>query len=182
MSETAIHIALIGFMGSGKSQIGIALANKTGLLFIDLDSIIEKIAGMSISDIFLSYGEAHFRQLELKALEMIAESEQAIVLSCGGGIVLGEPNRRILSEMFTVVWLDVPVDEISKRLEKTPGNRPLLAGIEGSKKIKELFNSRYELYKNIQHLRYIWQASDFNAEISADRIIEALQVYGNRLS
>ena len=107
-----MNIYLIGMMGSGKSTVGKILAEKMELLFIDLDSEIEKTGGKSVSEIFNQDGEDHFRKLESEELKQYSES----VVACGGGIILDEENRQYINENGVAVLLTASMDELFKRL------------------------------------------------------------------
>ena len=116
-----MNIYLIGMMGSGKSTVGKILAEKMELLFIDLDSEIEKTGGKSVSEIFNQDGEDHFRKLESEELKQYSES----VVACGGGIILDEENRQYINENGVAVLLTASMDELFKRLSDS-NNRPIL--------------------------------------------------------
>ncbi|MGB4372095.1 MAG: shikimate kinase, partial [Halanaerobiales bacterium] len=96
-------IALIGFMGSGKSSVGRELARRLAYSFIDTDQEIERKSRMTIPEIFKTYGEAYFRQLEEEVLVEIIENNKEMVLATGGGIILSESNRSILREKTTII-------------------------------------------------------------------------------
>ena len=85
-------IILVGFMGSGKTSLGEVLKEKTGMKLIDTDSLIEEAEGRSINDIFKAEGEEYFRKLESEALKKISLSEEAVIISTGGGAVLTDRN------------------------------------------------------------------------------------------
>ena len=117
---------LIGYMGSGKTTLGEPLARLMGRQFIDLDSYIEQQAGMSAKEIFMTYGEAHFRDLERKALREIAD--QDAVVACGGGTPLDPENMSLMNQLGVTVWLTTSVDRITSRLvlPEQRSKRPLL--------------------------------------------------------
>jgi shikimate kinase len=103
-------LAIVGYMGSGKSTVGRIVAKTLGWEFIDLDRKIEEQVGLSISELFESSGEPFFRDLErrelLEALDGLAER----VVSCGGGVVIEPRNRARLMEVATVfLWEDSDV-------------------------------------------------------------------------
>ena len=81
------NIALIGFMGTGKTAVGRVLADRLSMQFIELDAIIEQRAGKTIPEIFVQDGEIAFRELEIEATRDVAEKENTVV-ACGGGVVL----------------------------------------------------------------------------------------------
>jgi shikimate kinase len=113
-------------MGSGKSTVGRALAERLGARHLDTDSIVVELAGCPIPEIFETHGEARFRELEAAALgDALASSA---VVSTGGGIVMSATNRESLrdSDAF-VVWLDGSIDALVARVG-SGRNRPLLEG------------------------------------------------------
>lgn len=138
-------IALIGFMGSGKSTVGRELARKMAYLFVDTDEEIERKAKKSIPEIFEEHGEKYFRRLEEEVLSEIIENNEEMVISTGGGIVLSERNRRILREKTITILLQAGVEELYNRL-KDETNRPLLAVENPQEEIKRLLEEREEYY------------------------------------
>src|SRR4030042_4587447 len=97
-------IALIGFMGTGKTAVGKLLAEKLGKEFIELDALIEKQAGMSIPEIFRKNGEIAFRELEIDITRRIAGRKNAVI-ACGGGIILNKINIDRLGQEGVFVCL-----------------------------------------------------------------------------
>lgn len=118
------NIALVGFMGSGKTSVAkeIAKISKSGI--VDTDADIEKGAGKRIADIFGDAGEPEFRRLEKAEVAKIAKLRGGVV-ACGGGVVLDQGNVRVLREHCRVAWLWADADEILRRTEGD-GSRPLL--------------------------------------------------------
>lgn len=111
-------------MGSGKSSVGRHLAETANLGFIDLDDFIEKKEGRSISDIFRD-GENYFREVEAVCLVEILMMKKADVLSLGGGALNVEKNVTLIKREAVLVYLDVPISELARRLEGS-SDRPLL--------------------------------------------------------
>lgn len=147
--ETPKRIAIIGFMGSGKTTSGKILAESIGYKFIDLDREIEKEMSKSISQIFAENGESYFRKLEsIKLFELSKMNE--VVLSCGGGIVELEKNRDLLRTNFFVVYLNTPWELLWKRIKNDP-KRPKAKGSE--EEVKKLFLKRKPLYEKIADLK-----------------------------
>ena len=103
-------LALVGYMGSGKSTVGRALAGELGWEFVDLDAAIVERAGLSIPGIFDASGESHFRDLERQELAYAISEPRQRVVSCGGGVVIDPRNRSLLKQVPTVfLWEDVSV-------------------------------------------------------------------------
>ena len=153
-----MNIYLIGMMGSGKSTVGKILAEKMELLFIDLDSEIEKTGGKSVSEIFNQDGEDHFRKLESEELKQYSES----VVACGGGIILDEENRQYINENGVAVLLTASMDELFKRLSDS-NNRPILHDENTEKALTNLWLERKKDYLN---------TSDFLIETDGENPIE----------
>ena len=97
-------IALIGFMGTGKTFAGRALAEKKNLVFYDTDEIIEGRAGKSVAEIFAQDGEACFREMEKDVVRGLNFSKPCVV-SCGGGLNLDEGNLKRIKDHCNVTWL-----------------------------------------------------------------------------
>lgn len=121
-------IFLLGFMGSGKSTIGRALAKLSGTSFIDLDHHIEEQEGRSITEIFTNSGEAVFRQLETNYLKKLIGQDDNCIVSLGGGTPCFNENMKLINSSGTSVYLKTGVDELFSRLVGQKDHRPLLAG------------------------------------------------------
>lgn len=158
-------IVLIGMMGAGKTQIGRALAEHLALEFVDCDQRIEARAGMSIPEIFSTYGEEKFRSVEHNVLTEALE-KGACVISTGGGVVLRDENLNLMLEKGIVVWLDVPADILWARV-KNCENRPLLKSENPRQTLEELLSARKDRYARA-HIRL--QIGRENAE----RVLENL--------
>ena len=139
------NIALIGFMGSGKSVAGRLLADALSAEFADSDDEIVNSAGMTIAEIFEKYGEPHFRLLEKQTIARLC-ARKGIVLATGGGAILDSDNIAALKGSCIVVFLDVPAAEISARLGGD-NTRPVLAGNTALENIKEKLQKRVPLYR-----------------------------------
>ena len=140
-------VAIVGYMGSGKTTLGRLLARAMSLEFVDLDRAIVKRAGKGIPEIFAEHGEKHFRDLEHQALLRALDSGTHSVVACGGGTVVRPDNRTLLRDV-TTVFLREDTDVLYRRT-RGPG-RPLRAAS------REEFGLRYAerlpLYKEVADL------------------------------
>ena len=121
------RIVLIGYMGSGKTTVGRALAKEIGLPFYDLDWYIESRMRKKVSQIFAEQGEEGFRRIERNMLHEVAEFEN-IVISCGGGTPCFFDNMDYLNQQAQVVYLKAQPEVLHKHLLMGKGDRPLLKG------------------------------------------------------
>ena len=142
------NIILIGYMGSGKSSVAKALAEKTGMELLDTDQRIEENENRRISDIFASEGETAFRDMETAFLKNLLDEGFKGILSTGGGMPVREENRALLKKLGKVIYLKTSVDTLAMRLIGDH-SRPLLKGeTEESKKqkIADMLASREPAY------------------------------------
>jgi len=145
-------IFLTGFSGSGKSTIGPLLANSLGFEFIDLDKAIEKQAGKTINRIFSDDGEAHFRKLELSALEKII-GRADLVVSLGGGVLENDTCFSLIRQQGTLVYLKSTPRILSFRLQHKT-DRPLLKREDGTKLSREEIEQRISDLVAKREIRY----------------------------
>ena len=139
------NIVLIGFMGTGKSTVSELLKRRFAMEVVEMDQIIAKRQGMSISDIFATYGEEYFRDLETNLLiEM--QSKKNMVISCGGGVPMRERNVIEMKKNGRVVLLIAKPETILNRV-KNNHDRPLLEGNKNVDFIADLMEKRREKYQ-----------------------------------
>lgn len=121
-------VFLIGYMGCGKTTLGEPLAERLGWRFIDLDLYIEEKVGMTAKEVFMVYGEAHFRELEREALKEVAAAGGNTIVACGGGTPLQQGNMELMNHVGITVWLRTSVERITSRLvlPEQRSKRPLL--------------------------------------------------------
>lgn len=160
-------VYLVGMPGSGKSTVGRELAGRYGIPFIDLDAVIEREAGSTITEIFASRGETGFRALEASAL-LDASTQDPAVVACGGGVVLEPANRIVLRNTGIAVFLDVPLEVIRARV--SPGaDRPL---IREAGDLERLLEAREPLYR--EFAAHVVDGSAPPGEV-ADAVVEELR-------
>ena len=139
------NIVLIGFMGAGKSTISDYLSTMFAMEVVEMDQEIVKGEGMSIPDIFATYGEEYFRNCETELLKKM-QSRKNVLISCGGGVVLRECNVEQMKKNGRVVLLTASPEEVYERV-KDSDDRPVLAGRKNVKGIAELMEARREKYE-----------------------------------
>jgi shikimate kinase len=143
--RTIHNVALVGFMGTGKSTIGRLVAEHIQYGFVDTDELIQERLGRSISDIFAQEGEAAFRRYEKQALECLSQRTN-VVISAGGGLAADPANMESLKGHALVFWLVASPETIWERVQ-TQTHRPLLRGPDPMGKIRELLAAREPSYR-----------------------------------
>jgi shikimate kinase len=140
------NIALIGFMGTGKTAVGKLLSGKLDKEFIELDVLIEKKARKTIPEIFARDGEIAFRELEIEAIRDAAGRENTVI-ACGGGVVLNQINIDRLREHSVIVYLTASPEAILERTASDRDERPLLVAEDKAAKVKSLLEFRRPFYE-----------------------------------
>ncbi len=167
-------IILVGLMGAGKTTIGRALAQRTGLQFVDSDHEIERREGCSISALFARDGEARFRDIEAEVIDALTQRE-GVVLATGGGAVLREESRRLMHARGAVVYLRAAPDELAHRT-RNDRSRPLLQGGDARAKLRELFRQRDPLYREVAH--FVIDTGRPSAGLLAQLVLTQLELAG----
>jgi shikimate kinase len=142
-------IVLVGMMGAGKSTVGKRLASRLHWQFIDSDHELEQRCGASIATIFDLEGEAGFRKRESEVLADILKRE-TVVLGTGGGAVIAEVNRQLMSEAGTVVYLRAQLSDLWHRTRRDK-RRPLLQSADPKQRLGQLLAARVALYESVAH-------------------------------
>jgi shikimate kinase len=137
-------VAIVGYMGSGKTTLGLLLARALSLEFVDLDRVIVRSAGKAIPQIFAEHGENHFRDLEHNALLQTLDGGTPSVVACGGGTVVRPDNRTLLRDV-TTVFLREDTDVLYQRTRGT--DRPLRAA--SLEEFELRYAERLPLYRQV---------------------------------
>jgi len=167
-------IALIGFMGAGKTAVGRTLARKLGKKFIELDPLIEQKAGKTIPEIFKEDGEIAFRELEIEVTKEAAEEKNAVI-ACGGGLVLNKINIDRLRKESVIVYLSASPGVILRRTANDAEERPLLKVANPTRTIKELLRFRKPFYERAADITV--NTSRLSVDAVAKQIIARLKKY-----
>ena len=166
------NVALIGFMGVGKTAVGKVLAKKLNRKFVELDLLIEQKAGKPIPEIFEQDGEVAFRELEIEATKEIAR-EKYLVIACGGGVVLNKINIDRLREESRIVCLTASPRVILERVSGEPWGRPLLKVENPSSAIQGLLRFREPFYEISADIKI--DTSKLDIDSVAEQIISRLK-------
>ena len=167
------NIALIGFMGTGKSTIAHRIAEKIGYDIKEMDELIEKDMGMSVAQIFQEYGELYFRNLESDMAKKVASAEN-VVISCGGGTVLRRENVDVIKSSGTVILLRAKPETVLERIKKNGDERPLLSKYQSRGYISWLMKKRSNAY--IDAADYIIDVDGRDPDDIADEIINCIGI------
>ncbi len=143
--NTKCNLFLIGFMGSGKTTVANYLKETYRMDMVEMDLVISKREGKSISDIFALHGEEYFRGLETALLEEI-QKKSGVVVSCGGGVPMRSVNVDAMGKSGRIVFLRASPETIYERV-KDSHDRPLLEGNKNVAYISELLEKRREKYE-----------------------------------
>lgn len=139
------NIVLIGFMGCGKTTIGREIAKLKQSILFDTDSILEANCGMSVNEIFSKFGEARFRELEVKLCEFFCENVKNAIIATGGGMPMNYDVRKL----GTVFYLKAPIEVLNRRVcEDKSHMRPLFSRFE---LVSELYEKRIYHYEKQAH-------------------------------
>ena len=165
-------IALIGFMGTGKTAVGKALAEKLSKDFVEMDSLIEQKAGKTIPEIFQQNGEIAFRELEIEVTKEVAGKKNAVI-ACGGGVVLNKINIDRLRKECIIAYLTASPRVILKRTSGDESERPLLRTPSKALHIQELLRFRKPFYERAADIKI--DTSKLDIDSITEQIISKLK-------
>ena len=167
-------LVLTGMMGVGKSTIGKSLANKLSFRFVDIDKLIEDKEGCSINFIFKNRSENYFRKIEnLLTLKELKKSSS--VISLGGGAFLDNSIRKAVKVSSVSFWLDVEINELIRRLNKSK-KRPLLY----NKNLRDTVNKIYlERKRTYSEADFRISCNSLRPEIITNKILKLYENSGN---
>lgn len=162
------NVVLIGFMGSGKTTVGLKLSYKMRVVVEDTDKMIEARTGKKISDIFAQEGEAYFRDLETQLLRELSEKKHTRIYSVGGGTPVRPENRELLKKLGRVVYLRIQPETVYERL-KDDTTRPLLQCEDPIGRIRELLSERGSAYEECADM--IIDVDEQNVDTIIEKIV-----------
>lgn len=159
------NIVLIGFMGSGKTTVGIRLSYLLRRTFLDTDKLAEKEMGMTISEAFATKGEPYFRDTETSVLKKLIENEDNKIIATGGGLPMRAENAALLKELGMVFYLKASPETIFERT-KHDTKRPLLQNDHPLQTIRDLMEERGPKYENAAQYIIEVDRKDFKTVLS----------------
>ncbi len=165
-------IVLIGLMGAGKSTIGRRVATLLGLPFRDADTEIETVSRMTIPELFATYGEPEFRDLERRVIGRLLE-DGPMVLATGGGAYMNAETRAAIAQAGISIWLNADLDVLMQRVSRRQ-NRPLLQNPDPRGVMQKLMTERYPVYA-LADLQL--KTRDETKEVVAAELIDVLVKY-----
>lgn len=168
------NVILTGFMGAGKTTVGRAYANQFQIPFADTDAMIEKEAGITISQIFKTVGEEDFRRMETSVLQKLLKDKQEKIISAGGGLPLRKENQSLLKQLGIVALLSIKPETALKRL-LGDDSRPLLCGPDAKERIENLLYRREPIYRKTADI--ILEADDREALKIAVELAERIKKF-----
>jgi len=139
-------VALVGLRGAGKSTVGAQLARKLKTEFIEIDSLIEQSAGMSLGEIFAIHGEDYYRRLEREVLAHLFSKSKGCVLATGGSIVTDAESWDLVRRRCFTVWLRATPQEHMNRVLRQGDTRPMKDNPSAMAELKSLLSRREPLY------------------------------------
>ena len=145
------RVALLGLRGAGKSTIGVRLAARRGVPFVELDHRVEEAAGLSLREIFELHGEESYRHWEREALESVLADGGPAVLATGGGIVAHTEAYELLRRHAVTVWLRANHEDHWDRVVAQGDHRPMANDPLARQRLADLMTRREPLYRTADH-------------------------------
>lgn len=177
-----MKIFLIGFMGCGKSTIGRILAAELNYKFVDIDNFIEKISGLTISEIFSNQGENKFREYESEALAGICDKDN-IVVATGGGTPCFYGNMKTMSDNGMTIYLKTESEILYRRLVAEYTTRPLLKGLSDEERKKYITTTLQEREPDYLKAKIVIETGNYTEQQLLNLILkEAAKIRSGNLS
>ncbi|MCB1420318.1 MAG: helix-turn-helix transcriptional regulator [Notoacmeibacter sp.] len=140
------RVALIGLRGAGKSTLGRLTAKRMGVPFVELNVVIEEVAGMPVDEVIALYGQEGYRRLERQALQNLVATHEQLVLAVAGGIVSEPETFSYLLRHCHTIWLKAEPEEHMARVRSQGDERPMAGNPAAMDELKSILTSREALY------------------------------------
>ena len=140
------HIALVGLRGAGKSTLGAGLAKALGYEFVEINAVIEQLAGCKVAEIHALYGANAYRRYERRALEDTLDAKAKVVIATPGGLVSDTAALAVLLNRCTTVWLQATPEEHMSRVLAQGDKRPMKGNREAMMDLRRILKEREACY------------------------------------
>ncbi|MAW86029.1 MAG: transcriptional regulator [Phyllobacteriaceae bacterium] len=174
-TRRAGRVALIGLRGAGKSTLGRRTAEKLGVAFVELNQVIEEVAGMPVDEVIALYGQEGYRRLEKQALVNLVATHEQLVLAVAGGIVSEPDTYNYLLRHCHTIWLKAEPEEHMARVRGQGDERPMAGNPAAMDELKSILTSREALYAKAEAMVDTSRAS---VEDSMEAVVEAIRENG----
>ena len=178
--STKKHVFLTGYMGSGKSTIGLMLSKQLSMRFIDLDTEIEESEKMLVSEVFEIKGENYFRTKESNLLKEIIQNPDSAIIALGGGCVSDQNNLNLILNDGLLIYLKTSVSSIVKRIKNDADKRPLLAKYKTDKDLINFIQSH--LTGRLKNYKKADFTIDTNEKNRDQIILELIAILNSNIS
>ncbi|MFQ6675642.1 MAG: shikimate kinase [Fidelibacterota bacterium] len=172
MKKIIRNIYLIGMTGAGKTTVGKILANKLEWAFVDVNETMEAVYGRSLKEIFDTFGEESFRNMEATMLQELSQGEHQ-VFACNSGSVIDEKKLQTMKRTGIIIWIDVSLKDLIRRVEKM--DRPAVSEGDVGKTVRDMMQDFRKYYEQAD-LRLATDGTP--PEVAADQILQILKQIG----
>ena len=167
-----MKIFIIGYMASGKTTFGKALAEKLDVAFIDLDQYLENRTGKTITEIFEEKGEDEFRKIEKEMLEAAVNEDYDAVIACGGGTPCFHNNMEYINRKGLSVFLETSIPVLISRLQAENDKRPIVAGKSDDEIREKVLTQLCERLPHYMEAKLKWHGDDLETPAEIDMNVE----------
>lgn len=167
-----MKIFIIGYMASGKTTFGKALAEKLDVAFIDLDQYLEQRTGKTITEIFEEKGEDEFRKIEKEMLEAAVNEDYDAVIACGGGTPCFHNNMEYINRKGLSVFLETSIPVLISRLQAENDKRPIVAGKSDDEIREKVLTQLCERLPHYMEAKLKWHGDDLETPAEIDMNVE----------
>ena len=171
----AKRVCLIGLRGAGKTTLGQKVSHRLDIPFVELNTVIEELGGMVISEVMEFYGQEGYRRLEAQALQHIIDTRESLILAVAGGIVAEPETYATLLNHFHTVWVRTTPEEHMTRVRAQGDTRPMAGNPEAMEQLKRILSAREGEYARAAAQL---DTSDQRPGVSTDQLITLIRENG----
>ena len=171
----AKRVCLIGLRGAGKTTLGQKVSHRLDIPFVELNTVIEELGGMAISEVMELYGQEGYRRLEAQALQHIIDTRESLILAVAGGIVAEPETYTTLLNHFHTVWVRTTPEEHMTRVRAQGDTRPMAGNPEAMEQLKRILSAREGEYARAAAQL---DTSDQRPGVSTDQLITLIRENG----